>query len=246
MSVARLIWWRDTRAMLTTTAGYGTLAGFLALAGWSFADLLRRNEGGFISAQATWATAVAPWLPVLAALATMRVFAEERQTGTLETLLTAPVSARDVVAGKFGAALTLALAGVVLAAAPVGILARLAPRTAGTFSVAGMAVAMAALGVQAAAWTAIGTLASLLARQQAAAGMLTVLLIGAPYALYAGLMAWLPRARLSLWRWPPLEHAADAASGLLALGPPVLYLSVAACALFVCVRVIEARDVQTR
>lgn len=246
MSAARLIWWRDTRAVFTTTAGYGTLAGFLVLAGWSFAELLRRNEGGFASAQAIWATAVAPWLPALAALATMRLFAEERQTGTFETLVTAPVTACAVVAGKFCAALTLALAGVLLSTAPVFILAHVAPCMDGAFSVAGMAMAVVALGLQAAAWTAIGTLASLLARQQAAAGMLTVVCIGAPYALYAGLLAWMPRMRLSLWHWPPLEHAEDAATGLLALAPPVLYGSVTVGALFVCVRLIEARDIRTR
>ena len=222
------------------------IAGFLALAGWSFAELLRRNEGGFASAQAIWATAVAPWLPALAAVATMRLFAEERQTGTFETLMTAPVTARDLVVGKFSAALTLALAGVLLSSVPVFILVRVAPRMDGVFSVAGMAVAMVALGLQAAAWTAIGTLASLLARQQAAAGMLTMVCIGAPYAIYAGLLAWMPRMRMSLWHWPPLEHAADAATGLLALAPPLLYASVTGCALFVCVRLIEARDVQTR
>ena len=100
--------------------------------------------------------------------------------------------------------------------------------------------------LQAAAWTAVGTLASLLAKQPVAAGVLTVLCIGAPYALYAGVLSWMPRMPHTVWQWPPLADVADAATGLFALAPLVLYLSVAWCVLFLCVRLIEARDLQTR
>ena len=41
------------------------------------------------------------FIPIL----TMRVFSEEKRSGTIETLLTLPVTARDVVAGKYLAAL---------------------------------------------------------------------------------------------------------------------------------------------
>lgn len=46
------------------------------------------------------------WLPVLfmVPLLTMKCFAEERRLGTLETLLTTPVSTAEVVLGKFTAA----------------------------------------------------------------------------------------------------------------------------------------------
>ena len=235
-SVAHLILRRDLRAALTGTAGYGMLAGFLALTGWSFAELLRRNEGGFVSAQAIWGIAVAPWIPALAAAATMRLFAEERQTGTLETLLTAPVRAYDVVLGKFGAALSLVVAGILLALLQVLALRRVAPRMDGDFSSAGMVFAPALLFLQAAAWTAVGTFASLLTRQQAAAGVLTVACIGAPYAIYAGVLAWMPRMQRVFWQWPPLADVTDAATGLFSLAPLVLYSSVAWCMLFICVR----------
>lgn len=46
------------------------------------------------------------WLPVffMVPLLTMKCFAEERRLGTLETLLTTPVSTAEVVIGKFSAA----------------------------------------------------------------------------------------------------------------------------------------------
>jgi len=154
------------------------------------------------------------------------------------------VRCREVVLGKFAAALTTVLLGLLLAAVPALLLPRLAP--AAGLPAAPMLAAAAMLALQAAAWTAIGTLAALATRQQAAAGILTVAAIGAPYALHAGLVAWAPPARLRLWAWPPLGDVSDAASGLLALAPPVLYLSVCWCALFLGVRLLEARDTRTR
>ena len=44
-------------------------------------------------------------LLVICPVLTMRLFAEERRSGTIEPLLTAPVSSAGVVLGKFGAAL---------------------------------------------------------------------------------------------------------------------------------------------
>lgn len=51
------------------------------------------------------------WLPVffMVPLLTMKSLAEERRLGTLETLLTTPVSTTEVVLGKFGAAYLLYL-----------------------------------------------------------------------------------------------------------------------------------------
>ena len=154
--------------------------------------------------------------------------------------------AQDVVLGKFCAALSLSVAGILLALLQVSALRHLAPRMDGEISVVGLISATVLLVLQAVAWTAIGTFASLLAKQQVAAGVLTVLCIGAPYALYVGLLAWMPRMQHRVWQWPPLGDVSDAATGLFALEPLVLYVSVAWCVLFICVQLIEARDLQTR
>lgn len=58
------------------------------------------------------------WLPLLLILlvsaVTMRAWAEERKSGTLEVLLTLPVRTRDLVIGKFLAGMGLILAGLAL------------------------------------------------------------------------------------------------------------------------------------
>lgn len=47
------------------------------------------------------------WIIPISPLLTMKLFAEEKRTGTLEVLMTAPVTESQVVAGKFLAAQTL-------------------------------------------------------------------------------------------------------------------------------------------
>jgi ABC-2 type transport system permease protein len=58
------------------------------------------------------------WLPVLlvflTSAVTMRAWAEERKMGTLEVLMTLPVSTRDLVLGKFVAATSLVLVALAL------------------------------------------------------------------------------------------------------------------------------------
>jgi ABC-2 type transport system permease protein len=59
--------------------------------------------------QAFFGDTIFLYLPLLLVcpLITMRLFAEERRTGTIEALLTAPVSSTGVTLGKYAAALTM-------------------------------------------------------------------------------------------------------------------------------------------
>jgi ABC-2 type transport system permease protein len=103
---------------------------------------------------------------------TMRLFAEERRSGTIETLLTAPVSATDVVLAKYLATLTT----FVLMWAPT-VLYIVILRTTG--HVDWHVVAASYLGVigVGAGYLAVGTLMSAMTRSQLIAMMLTALVI---------------------------------------------------------------------
>jgi ABC-2 type transport system permease protein len=99
----------EIRMLLVSAGTYVAAVLFLALMGFVFASLL---ESYSTVAQETPPAAVyfqLFWLPVffMVPLLTMRCFAEERRLGTLETLFAAPVSAAEVVLGKFGAAYLL-------------------------------------------------------------------------------------------------------------------------------------------
>lgn len=107
---------REFWSVFRTPLGFVLLAAFYALLGFHFhaqvidtPDELRRGlvrtalpaALGF-EGQWTWL-----WFCLLPPLLTMRSFAEERRSGTLEPLLTAPVRSSSIVLGKFVATLAL-------------------------------------------------------------------------------------------------------------------------------------------
>jgi len=122
------------------------------------------------------------WLPILlillVAAVTMRQWAEERKMGTLEVLLTLPVSTRDLVLGKFAAGVTLV--GIALAMTlPIPILvAILGPLDWGP--VVGGYVGALLLG---ATYVAIGLSVSARTDNQVVALMVTIVVAGLLYAL---------------------------------------------------------------
>ncbi|GAC1543186.1 MAG: ABC transporter permease [Polyangiales bacterium] len=105
---------------------------------------------------------------------TMRLFAEERRSGTIETLLTAPVSTPAVVLAKFGAAMVVYAA----AWAPT-LLYVVIMRRAGAIDWRVVATSyLGVLGVGA-QYVAIGTMMSTVARSQILALVLaTVVILG--------------------------------------------------------------------
>ncbi len=122
------------------------------------------------------------WLPILliflVAAVTMRQWAEERKMGTLEVLLTVPVSTRDLVLGKFAAG--VALVGIALAMTlPIPVLvAWLGPLDWGP--VVGGYVGAMLLG---ASYVAIGLCISSRTDNQVVALMLTVVVASVLYFL---------------------------------------------------------------
>ena len=113
------------------------------------------------------------WLPVffIVPLLTMKSISEERRLGTLETLLTTPVTTGEVVLGKYGAAYALYL---VLWGATGGfftILHRFARQT--DFVDPGPLIGgYLFIAVSGLLFVALGILASSLSRNQAVAGIL--------------------------------------------------------------------------
>lgn len=111
------------------------------------------------------------WLPVIfiCAALSMRLVAEERRLGTLEALLTAPLSPGQIVAGKFVgaylfyAALWLPTATFYVLLMGAGARPEIGPVLAGYLGV----------GLVGASFLAVGLLASAVARSQLAAAVMT-------------------------------------------------------------------------
>ena len=129
---------------------------------------------------------------ILIPLLTMRLFAEERKMRTEQMLLTAPVSITGMVLGKYFAALTLFVGGVLLSCInfiPLYVIAD-AERAGAEYSlthigpvtgqIVGSLIAVILLG---AALIAIGTFISALTENQLSAAVITIGVIAAMVAL---------------------------------------------------------------
>ncbi len=98
---------KEIRALFVSPVAYAILAVFLLLSGYSFAvTLIVAKQASLVHIFFQAAMELVLLVPVL----TMRLFAEERRSGTLELLLTSPAREIDIVLAKFAAAMTVLLA----------------------------------------------------------------------------------------------------------------------------------------
>ena len=110
---------KEMGALFVSPVAYAVITVFLLLSGYSFAiTLLVAKQASLVSVFFQAAVQFVLLVPLL----TMRLFAEERRTGTLELLLTAPVREIDIVLAKFIAAMAVLLVMI----GPTGV-----PSTAG-------------------------------------------------------------------------------------------------------------------
>jgi ABC-2 type transport system permease protein len=179
---------REIRSLFSTPVAYVLLAGYLVLAGYFFFlglavflenlqlvqavqrfDLLERfNLNAQVITPALGSFSVV--FIFLIPLVTMRVFAEERSNGTLELLLTSPLTVWELVLGKYLA--VLAIVGILVgfsALYPVLLLSYGDPELLQTLAgLIGLFLYGAALG-------ALGCFASVLTRSQIVAGVVAII-----------------------------------------------------------------------
>ncbi len=109
---------------------------------------------------------------------TMRLFAEEKRTGSLELLVTLPITESQLVLGKYFAALTLILIAVTLTLSYPLTLA-----TLGDLDWGPVLGGYLGLALMAAAYTAIGTAASSVTSNQIVAFLVAMSLCLVPYVV---------------------------------------------------------------
>ncbi|HXJ22255.1 MAG TPA: DUF4350 domain-containing protein [Polyangia bacterium] len=225
---------RECAAYFRTPAGWAVLALFLFLQGlvfWMFVQFLGRPDappGGVM--EFFFGGTILYWIAVglLATVVPMRLVAEELRTGTIEPLMTAPVSPAEVVLGKWAAAVGFyaaawaptALAIVYLRA--IGGALDPGPVLAGYLGT--MLLGIAAL--------AVGLLASSLTRNQLVAATLSFVFFLA--ALLAGALeseVRTPALAMALRRYSLFRTMEDFGHGIVDSRPIVLLLSVTALAL---------------
>ncbi len=97
---------KEERAIFSSPIAYTTVAVYLLLMGYTFTAILFLNRTGEL-VRVFFQAAVL--LLLIVPVVTMRLFTEERRTGTLELLLTSPVAEIEIVLAKFIAGLTIPL-----------------------------------------------------------------------------------------------------------------------------------------
>jgi len=105
---------REVFSLFVTPTAWVLIVVFLVIQGFHFYGLVHHFAQGADPSvdegpvQAFFGGSIFFFMPLvlLCPGMTMRLFAEERRSGTIETLLTAPVGSAGVVLGKFAAALT--------------------------------------------------------------------------------------------------------------------------------------------
>lgn len=210
-------------------------AGFFAAAATLFAFNLESAEGGIMSLAAVWTVSVAPVLPALAALYGMDVWSDERRSGRIDLLLSAPVRERDFTLGKFLGVWTMLLAAVVsFHVVSLAALIFFAPRLVASTPPLAFLPGVVALALQGALWSAVAVAASAMFRHAAAAACSTIaVLVALPRGIWFALLAWAPQGRIAFGEMPLDAQAHDMASGIVSTGTVVSYLVLVGAALFI-------------
>ncbi len=236
----QILFRRELSAYFLSPVAYVTIVAFLLAAGGTFLLEVFRNVGGRDPVHGFLFNAIVVWMTLLITAVTMRLFAEEKRSGALEALLTAPVGEAEVVLAKYAAAwvfVAVVVSPVVLSAF---LLQRMSPGLP-PLDAGAMGVGCAFLALFAMLGVAVGELVSLTTRNQIVAAIcsfcaLWLVLLG------GWLLTVLPLGLARVGRYVSATAHLEAMSrGILDTRTIVLFLSVSAFVLFAAVRVLEAR-----
>jgi len=255
MSTTWAIAWREFRSYFVSPIGYVVLALFLLLTGYFYYSSLIEfvNRSLLFDQQAGMMSGDAPKMNInewvirpfffnlsvitlfLVPMITMRLLCEEKKTGTIELLMTSPVTELQVTLGKFLAG--FGLYGVMLLGTlPAMVISFVYSRP----DLGPILTGYLGLILIAAACLALGTLVSSLTENQIVAGF-------ASFALL--LLLWLVHWAEDLTPGPTgsvlsylsvVRHFEDMSKGVLDTRDVIFYLSLIVCGLFATMRALES------
>lgn len=243
----------EIRTLLFSSSTYVAAVLFVFVLGFLFAGIIEdyvlapQEESPAVRFFQTFIIPVFFMVPLL----TMKSLAEERRQGTLETLLTTPVSTGEVVLGKFGAAYFLYL---LMWAATYGfhvILARSAgdARFLDPGQLAGGYLFIAVSGML---FIALGIFTSAMTRSQAVAGILSftlllVVILGFSYLQGLAVLneEFFSPAKGTIESLQVLHHLEDFTNGVVDTRQVFFYVTGAALALLFSILGVEAKILQS-
>jgi ABC-2 type transport system permease protein len=243
---------KEMRLYFTSPVAYVVLTIFLVIAGWFFYNIfafftlasmqsamnpaMARELNVTDSVMRPLVSNISVILLLLMPLVTMRLFSEERRSGTIELLLTYPVRDGAVLVGKYLAALALYALMLALTLLYPGIVVYFARLEWGP-----LVTGYVGLLLMGGTFIAVGVFASSLTENQIVAsittfGILLILWVIGWSADYVGGVWGKVLQHLSL-----IEHNDNFAKGVLDTKDVIYYLNFIALALFLTLRSLEAR-----
>jgi ABC-2 type transport system permease protein len=233
---------RELKAFWYSPIAYVVGALFLLMQGWVFWLLMAvlndpRVDPAWTMSQFFFGGTFFYWFSVLlmASLLTMRTFSEEKRTGSIELLLTAPVTDAQVVLAKFfGAWIAYA------ALWAVTIVFFFVLRAFSPFEWAPVLTGYAGTWLLGAVLIAIGVLASSLTRNQVIAAVMSFVTIMLLFSIgILDVFVRDPEASSLIKYLSLIDHLTSFSKGLLDTRPMVYYLSLTLICLFLTGRVIS-------
>lgn len=211
------IYKKELRSYFSSPVAYIVLAVFLIITGWFFTSNL--FLGGVVTMRNVFDIIPFIFLFFIPAI-TMRSFAEEKKTGTIELLLTKPITDLDIVIGKFLAALTLTAVALLFTWIYVISLTFI-----GKLDFGAVAGAYLGLLLMAGIYVSIGIFASSLTHNQVVAFIISFLIVFALFMLNKVLM-FLPSGLASIFEYLSIDyHFGNIARGVLDTRNLIYYFS---------------------
>ena len=238
---------RELASYFISLSGYIIIASVTFLLGLSFVVLLVKLEQEPTPVPVTELFYVTQffWLILLLStpVITMRLFAQEKSSGTFETLMTTPVSELQVVLAKFSAGMLFYMLTWLPLLACL-LIVRHFSNESGAFDAGVVGSTFLGILLLGGVFVSLGCCASALTRSQVAAAMMTLLACASIFCI--GVLADRTPSQSS---WPIqllsslafFEQMHDFARGVIDTRPIILYVSLTLFFLFLTLRIVESR-----
>jgi len=182
---------KEINSFFASPIGYLVIAVFLLLNGlflWLFKGDFNILDNGFADLSSFFL--ISPWIFIfLIPAVTMRSFSDEKKQGTLELLLTKPVSHLQIVLGKYFGALLLVIIAIIPTLLYVYTISQLG-NPEGNFDTGSIVGSYIGLLFLATSYTAIGVFASTLSDNQIVAFIIAVFICFFFYFGFEGLSSY--------------------------------------------------------
>ena len=225
---------RELNAYFLSPIAYIVIAVFLIYTGFFFSTSLFENKVVTLKFSVMYIQFILPFLvPVI----TMRLFSEESRSGTLETLMTAPISDFEVVMGKFFAAFGLYAVMILSTLIYVVFL-----HWVGDPDYGSIITSYIGLLLMGSVYIAVGILTSAVTKNQIISAVLGI--VGLVFLLIIGFVHYIVGEGFfseCLKYIGTFDHWEAFTKGLVDSRDVIYYISLTVLLLFITIRVVESR-----